>query len=723
MDSKPTNNNGKSQVKNKRYHKKQLAAITDSMYKYPYQNLSLVNMDMEIWKDIPDYEGYYMVSNKGRIKTLPREIAHYLGKHFINHQTEEKIIKQSIYKTYSKYRDEYVVALIFRATVDNYGRMYRVSRAVYEAFIEPIPKGMLVLHKGDPLDNSVENLYLATHKELARIKQDQNRNAINKKGGLFAEKEVSQYDLDGNYIATFRSISQASEITGADAPGITEAVNGKRITAKGYFWRKGHDQIKLDTAAIHQKAAEKRAAAYKIHRRQIVQFSLDGEYMETYDSIKTAAEKTGLPREAISDVLRGKRYLSREYIWKYADSFEDNKIPSQIVVEAYKLPEPVQTTNQRKIEKLTPYDYPYQDLIIFDMEGEVWKEVPTLETYCMVSNLGRIKTIPRFVDRPTNGRRLINERIIKQEVRTLKQNKRTGKYNQCLYFSIGIEGKLHQMAVSRAVYAAFVSPLANFKEDKVFVLHKDLDIFNNQVENLYIATRQQMAKRNVREGMMAPPDVSKFTDELWQKIKKIHSKPVSQYMRNGKYIATFPSISEACRVTGASKGGIARVAQETEKHAGGFIWRFGSDTKDLDKATLQKYKPKKHFRARTINQYDLNGNFLRTFESITEIANKLGYSRRNLNHHILKETPDFEGYIWRPENDTFPISPEILAKYKNGFSDRRKSVKQYTKQGEYITTYPSIEETARNIGCSSRLINMAVHGKVKTAKGFIFRLE
>lgn len=26
----------------------------------------------EIWKDIPDYEGYYQVSNLGRIKSLDR---------------------------------------------------------------------------------------------------------------------------------------------------------------------------------------------------------------------------------------------------------------------------------------------------------------------------------------------------------------------------------------------------------------------------------------------------------------------------------------------------------------------------------------------------------------------------------------------------------------------------------------------------------------------------
>ncbi|WP_128330638.1 NUMOD4 domain-containing protein [Apibacter sp. HY039] len=34
-------------------------------------------MEDEIWKDMPDYEGYYQVSNLGRIKSLARELNFY----------------------------------------------------------------------------------------------------------------------------------------------------------------------------------------------------------------------------------------------------------------------------------------------------------------------------------------------------------------------------------------------------------------------------------------------------------------------------------------------------------------------------------------------------------------------------------------------------------------------------------------------------------------------
>jgi hypothetical protein len=66
-----------------------------------YKNLSLddiVYLDedgaekIEVWKDIPDYEGYYQVSDLGRVKSLEREI--WNGKYFL--KMEDCIIKQTI---------------------------------------------------------------------------------------------------------------------------------------------------------------------------------------------------------------------------------------------------------------------------------------------------------------------------------------------------------------------------------------------------------------------------------------------------------------------------------------------------------------------------------------------------------------------------------------------------------------------------------------------------
>ena len=39
--------------------------------------MTLENLDGEVWKDIPGYEGFYEVSNMGRIKSKERHVGNY----------------------------------------------------------------------------------------------------------------------------------------------------------------------------------------------------------------------------------------------------------------------------------------------------------------------------------------------------------------------------------------------------------------------------------------------------------------------------------------------------------------------------------------------------------------------------------------------------------------------------------------------------------------------
>ena len=92
----------------------------------------------EVWKDIQDYEGFYQVSNLGRIKSLG------------NSKTrKEKILKPIYHKQY------YQITL----SKNNIRIQYRVHRLVAEAFI-PNPDNLpQVNHKDeDKTNNYVDNL-------------------------------------------------------------------------------------------------------------------------------------------------------------------------------------------------------------------------------------------------------------------------------------------------------------------------------------------------------------------------------------------------------------------------------------------------------------------------------------------------------------------------------------------------------------------------------------
>lgn len=116
----------------------------------PYQNLSLEDMPGEEWRDIPGWEGYYQISNLGRVKSVSH--TNFQGKTF-----KTRILRQTIgTKGY------------FRVRLYDKGKQcgFHVARLVALAFIgNPDGKPTIDHINGDKSDNRVENLKWATHHE------------------------------------------------------------------------------------------------------------------------------------------------------------------------------------------------------------------------------------------------------------------------------------------------------------------------------------------------------------------------------------------------------------------------------------------------------------------------------------------------------------------------------------------------------------------------------
>jgi len=106
---------------------------------------------MEIWKDIPDYVGYYQVSNLGRVKSLARldSIGRRIGGH---------LLKPGTRKGY------YVINLFKLGKV----KRYSIHVLVAIAFLDHKPNGIKiqVSHRdGYKLNNQVDNLQILTARE------------------------------------------------------------------------------------------------------------------------------------------------------------------------------------------------------------------------------------------------------------------------------------------------------------------------------------------------------------------------------------------------------------------------------------------------------------------------------------------------------------------------------------------------------------------------------
>lgn len=105
-------------------------------------------------------------------------------------------------------------------------------RGVYEAFNDIyLEKTQQIVHiDGDKNNNNLENLRLVTAQENCQYRSDK----IIEKNDFV----IGQYDLSGNLLKIYKSQAEAARVMNVADGSISNAVNNKCLTIKGYIWRK-----------------------------------------------------------------------------------------------------------------------------------------------------------------------------------------------------------------------------------------------------------------------------------------------------------------------------------------------------------------------------------------------------------------------------------------------------------------------------------------------------
>lgn len=174
---------------------------------------------IEEWRDVLNFEGLYLISNLGNVKSVERFKRNNSGTQFVN----ERLLSLTPDK------DGYLRVCLSK---DGLHYVKSVHRLVAEAFIPNTNNLPVVNHKNeDKQDNRVENLEWCTVQYNTMYGTGRLRTSM-KQG-----RAVEQLDLYGNIIETFYSMSVASKMTGVPQPNIHKVCNGDRRTAGGYKWR------------------------------------------------------------------------------------------------------------------------------------------------------------------------------------------------------------------------------------------------------------------------------------------------------------------------------------------------------------------------------------------------------------------------------------------------------------------------------------------------------
>lgn len=186
-------------------------------------------MEIEIWKDIPGYEGLYQASNLGRIKSIERLVNYRWG--------YKKLLKGSVLRYYISTNGytKYVLSNNIKKTCSGHV-------LVASAFIPQIEGKNMVNHKdGNKTNNKVENLEWCTCAENMRHAYRTGLMKSHMKGKFGAlsptAKPVKQFDKKGKFIREFVSGYEAERVTGVIANSISSACTGRKKSAGGFIWQ------------------------------------------------------------------------------------------------------------------------------------------------------------------------------------------------------------------------------------------------------------------------------------------------------------------------------------------------------------------------------------------------------------------------------------------------------------------------------------------------------
>lgn len=186
------------------------------------------------------------------------------------------------------------------------------------------------------------------------------------------------------------------------------------------------------------------------------------------------------------------------------------------------------------------------------MQEEIWKDIKDYEGLYQVSNLGRVRSIPR--------------RGTCKTLHILKPGKNHKNYLQ-VRLTKNSKGKT--FVIHRLVAKSFILNPNDYPQ----VNHIDGNKLNNCVDNLEWCTNEYNMKEACRLGLR---------DNIYKKGKEhCRSVSINQYDLQGKFIKKWFCVKDIERELNFDNRNICACARHKKKSAYGYIWRYENDTTEL----------------------------------------------------------------------------------------------------------------------------------------------
>ena len=125
---------------------------------------------------------------------------------------------------------------------------------------------------------------------------------------------ISKYDLSGNLLGTYYSLTDAYATINATKSGnkslIKQCCEGKYKQAFGFQWKYGNEK----------NIPEFKGTVKRKQNQPVEQYSIDGNLIKTWKCAREAADALGINRAAINRAAKESQKITGGYIWKYVEN-------------------------------------------------------------------------------------------------------------------------------------------------------------------------------------------------------------------------------------------------------------------------------------------------------------------------------------------------------------------------------------------------------------------
>lgn len=158
-----------------------------------------------------------------------------------------------------------------------------------------------------------------------------------------------------------------------------------------------------------------------------------------------------------------------------------------------------------------------------------------------------------------------------------------------------------------------------------------------------------------------------------------------------------------------------------EQRKNNAIARVGLSVNHTKEGNENREKGKRKYydaNKKPVLQYDLDGKFIKEWESAVDAGKGLKISYSDINRACKKENLIAYGFQWRYKNGKIKIG-----KYVKPDSSSNKAIIQLTKENEIIREYKSLTEAFNETGIKRTNISNCLTGLSKSAGGYKWKYK